>query len=396
MVATAKQEIRQSVERQRGELIALSRRIHGHPELSFQEEAASGWLADYLMACGFEVERGAHGLPTALVARAGRGSLRVALCAEYDALPGIGHACGHNLIAAAAAGAGAGLVAVADDLDLTVLVIGSPGEELYSLASVPDDVRGPGKALLLERGAFDGVHLALMAHPAPVDVATPPPRAAGRLHASFRLRDGTGTRFADPAELRRLDEAMAVAQVAITALATHLSPAARISTVGTSGCWSTTSSDAEIGFGAASLSDLEDLEQALDRCFQAGALGTGTEVELTTHLPYAELRPDPELVAAYRTNAEALGRAFPDLGPLLDRLNYATDMGNVSHRVPAIHPFFGIGASVVNHDPAFAEFAAGDLAQESMLQAAVALAWTAVDAATRPELRSHLLQPPHS
>jgi metal-dependent amidase/aminoacylase/carboxypeptidase family protein len=232
-----------------------------------------------------------------------------------------------------------------------------------------------------------------MAHPAPVDIATAPPRAAGRFHASYRLSDGAaGPRFADPTEVRRLDDALAVAQVAVTALTTHVLPPARISTVGTTGCWSAMSTDAEMGFTARSLHDLQEIEQALARCFQAGALATGAELELVSHLPYAELQADLELVHAYQANAEALGRAFPDLGPLLDQLNYATDMGNVSHRVPSIHPFFGIGATVVNHDPAFTGFTASDDAQDAMVQAAVALAWTAVDAATRPALRARLQQ----
>src|SRR5207248_4808513 len=127
---------------------------HGHPELKFEEEQSSAWTADVLGDAGLTVEMGVCDLPTAFVARAGDGPLHIAICAEYDALPGIGHACGHNIIAASAVGAGIALAPLVDDLGVTVSVIGTPAEE-----------GGGGKILMLERGAFDGVHTALMVHP---------------------------------------------------------------------------------------------------------------------------------------------------------------------------------------------------------------------------------------
>src|SRR5437868_9271928 len=140
----------------RESLIDLSHRIHSNPELGFEEEKASAWLCEFLADAGFSVSKGVCDLPTAFVARAGTGPLHVAICAEYDCLPGIGHACGHNIIAAMAAGAGVAAAQVADDVGLTVSVIGTPAEEV-----------GGGKILLLERGAFAGVHAAMMVHPAP-------------------------------------------------------------------------------------------------------------------------------------------------------------------------------------------------------------------------------------
>jgi len=145
-------------------LNALSHRIHAHPELGFEEEKACGWLADILADGGFDVETGICELDTALMAKAGKGPLHVAICAEYDALPGIGHACGHNIIAAMSAGAGLALAGVADDLGLTVHVVGTPAEEVGD---------GGGKILLLERGAFAGVHAAMMVHPTPFDALDP-------------------------------------------------------------------------------------------------------------------------------------------------------------------------------------------------------------------------------
>ena len=134
----------------------LSHRIWNHPELAFEEEQAAAWTADLLATEGFDVTLGVADLPTAYVAEYGTGDLVVAVCAELDALPDIGHACGHNVIAAAGIGAGLALRRIADEAGITVRVLGTPAEEL-----------GGGKILMLERGAFDGVHLAMMVHPSP-------------------------------------------------------------------------------------------------------------------------------------------------------------------------------------------------------------------------------------
>src|SRR3989442_7666861 len=159
----AKAGARERLATARDDLVALSHRIHAHPEFGFEEERASTWLAETLDQAGFKVTRGVCELPTAFVADAGSGPLCVAICAEYDCLRGIGHACGHNIIAAMAAGAAIAAARVADDVGLTVRVVGTPAEE-----------GGGGKILLLERGAFAGVHAALVVHPAPVDAAEPP------------------------------------------------------------------------------------------------------------------------------------------------------------------------------------------------------------------------------
>ncbi|HZD38824.1 MAG TPA: amidohydrolase, partial [Actinomycetes bacterium] len=138
----------------RERLLDLSHRIHAHPEPGMQEERACAWLSEALGDAGFTVERGVGALETAFSARSGPGPFRVVVCAEYDALPGIGHACGHNVIAAMSVGAGLGLAAVADDLGVEVTVLGTPAEE-----------SGGGKIILLEQGAFAGAHAAMMVHP---------------------------------------------------------------------------------------------------------------------------------------------------------------------------------------------------------------------------------------
>src|ERR687883_376181 len=169
----AKTAARTAFERARDDLVGLSHRIHAHPEIKWEEEQSSAWVAEALAGYGFDVEPGLCELPTAFEARFGSGPLHVALCAEYDALPGIGHACGHNIIAATAVGTAVALAEVADDLGLTVRVMGCPAEE-----------GGGGKIVLLEGGAFEGAHLAMMTHPAPIDIAEWPIIAAQQ----FRIR----------------------------------------------------------------------------------------------------------------------------------------------------------------------------------------------------------------
>jgi len=139
-------------------LVGLSHRVHAHPELKFEEEKSSQWTAGVLADAGLSVDMGICDLPTAFSCSIGSGSLHLAICAEYDALPGIGHACGHNIIAATAVGAGLALAPLVDDLDLRVTILGTPAEE-----------GGGGKVFLLERGAFDGVDAAMMVHPAPYE-----------------------------------------------------------------------------------------------------------------------------------------------------------------------------------------------------------------------------------
>src|SRR5919109_2723733 len=167
-------------------VIALSHRIHAHPELGFEEEQASTWLAEMLTDAGFTVDKGICDLPTAFLARAGSGPLHIGICAEYDCLPGIGHACGHNIIAAMAVGAGIAAARVADDVGLTVSVIGTPAEEVGDAG---------GKILLLERGAFQGVHAAMMTHPAPFDAAMPRIIAASMFNVHYTGKEAHASAF---------------------------------------------------------------------------------------------------------------------------------------------------------------------------------------------------------
>ena len=207
---TARDAATGTVNAQHDALVDLSHRIHAHPELKFEEERSSAWTAGLLADGGLAVEQGVCDLPTAFVARAGNGPLHIAICAEYDALPGVGHACGHNIIAAGAVGAGLALAPIADDLGITVSVIGTPAEE-----------GGGGKIFLLERGAFDGVHAAMMVHPTPID-GLRPRGERGRGLRGARHRSSITCRSRTSASASMQPTLLTVAQVAIGLLRQHI------------------------------------------------------------------------------------------------------------------------------------------------------------------------------
>src|SRR5437870_4915638 len=342
----ARAAVRERVAASRDRLVALSHRIHAHPELAFEEERASTWCAEALDAAGFTVERGVCDLPTAFVARAGSGPLHLALCAEYDCLPGIGHACGHNIIAAIAVGAGVAAARVADDVGLTVSVVGTPAEE-----------RGGGKILLLERGAFAGVHAAMMVHPAPVDVVEPVTLAWWDFEVRYTGKSAHAAAF--PEYGINAADALTVAQTAIGLLRQHIRFTDRVHGIVTKGgdAPNVVPADtcAKYIVRARSLRDLDEIRGKVMRCFEAGALATGSTLAVREdHSPYAEMHHDHAIAAHYRRNAEALGRSFPEMGAALERTAGSTDMGNVSLALPSIHPLIGIASlPAVNHQPEF-------------------------------------------
>jgi amidohydrolase len=380
----AKAGARERLAAARDDLVALSHRIHAHPELGFEEERASTWLAEALDAAGFRVSRGVCELPTAFVAEAGSGPLHVAICAEYDCLPGIGHACGHNVIAATAVGAALAAARVADDVGLTVRVVGTPAEE-----------GGGGKILLLERGAFADVHAAMMVHPAPVDVVEPPCLALTQFCVRYTGKAAHASAF--PELGINAADALTVAQTAIGLLRQHVRQGDRIHGIVTRGgdMPNVVPAHTEACYivRARTLADLDEVRAKVQRCFEAGALATGATMAVEDdHEPYAEMEHHPAIAALYRRNAEALGRSFPDLGMLVERAAGSTDMGNVSLAIPSIHPYIGIESlPAVNHQPEFAAHCATAAADRALADGALAMAWTAVDLATDRALRERLM-----
>ncbi len=383
MAADAKTAARERIEGARERLLELSHRIHAEPELGMEEEKACAWLSEELSGAGFAVERGVGGLDTAFSARSGPGPFRVVVCAEYDALPEIGHACGHNIIAAMSVGAGLGLAAVADDVGVEVTVLGTPAEESDG-----------GKIVLLEQGAFDGAHAAMMVHPTPFDVAQMPIIAVNQLNVQYFGKEAHASAF--PELGVNAADAMVVAQTAIGLLRQHLRPTDRVHGIvthggdapnvvpsHTQGTWLVRAHD---------LGELAEVEAKVLRCFEAGALATGARLEvIPVHPPYAEMRHDPALSSLYRANAEALGRSFLDLGND-ERTAGSTDMGNVSLAVPSIHPSIGIDSlPAVNHQPEFTAQCITPVADKALLDGAIAMAWTVIDAVADDQLRERLM-----
>jgi amidohydrolase len=375
---------RERLERARESLIALSHRIHAHPEIGFEEERAADWLCDDLAAAGFTVTRGVGDLPTAFTARAGTGPLHVAFCAEYDALPGIGHACGHNMIAAMAVGAAVAAARVADDVGLTVSVIGTPAEE-----------GGGGKILLLDRGVFAGVHAAMMVHPAPMDVVEQPFLACTQFEVRYTGKEAHASAF--PERGINAADALTIAQTAIGCIRQHIRPTDRVHGIITHGGDAPNVVPAHTAahyiVRARTLAELDEIRGKVVRCFEAGALATGSTLAISEdHPAYAEVKPDTDIAAHYRRNAEALGRPLLDLGPLLERMAGSTDMGNVSLAMPSIHPMIGIESlPAVNHQPEFTAHCATPTADRAVMDGALAMAWTAIDMASDAALVGRLV-----
>jgi amidohydrolase len=323
-------------------------------------------------------------LPTAFVARAGSGPLHIAICAEYDCLPAIGHACGHNIIAAMAVGAGMAAAQVADEVGLTVSVIGTPAEEAGNAG---------GKILMLERGAFDGVHAAMMVHPGPLDIALPKLIAAALFDVRYTGKEAHAAGF--PELGINAADALTVAQVAIGLLRQHIRASDRIHGITTKGGDAPNVIPAHTAarymVRADTLDDLEALTPRVFHCFEAGALATGAQLEIAGgDKPYAHVVHYMALSLLYQRNAEALGRQFVETAQPAG----STDMGNVSLAMPAIHPMIGINSlPAVNHQPEFAAHSATPDADQALMDGALAMAWTAIDAATDEALRASLLAP---
>lgn len=254
-----------AVEARAAELIEVSRTIHAQPELLFEEHAASALLADRLERAGFQVERGLGGLATAFRATCGSGSPRVAIMAEYDAIPEIGHGCGHNVIAAAALGAGEALASLGAELPGTIVVFGTPAEE-----------GGNGKQLLAERGAFTGIDAAMMVHPLDGDFAFAGTLAVALAEVEFFGRTAHGSM---PERGINALDALLVAFQAFLATKAAL-PTGRFNAgiITNGGTWVANVPDHTAAQFLLTGRNDEELRQSLDRlesACQAGATATG-------------------------------------------------------------------------------------------------------------------------
>ncbi len=372
-VPRLKQEVCAAVDAMQAELRRVSRAIHANPELAFEERAAARALVELLRQAGLAVETGAYGLETAFASDFGPAAgPRVALLAEYDALPEIGHACGHNLIAAAGVGAGLALASLGERLPGRVRVLGTPAEE-----------RGGGKELMARCGALDGVDAAMMMHPASVNLVTMPCIAMADVEAVYRGRAAHAAAMPERG-VNALD-ALVLGYQAIAALRQHIKSSERIHGIVTDGGQAPNivpeRAAGRFYVRAANLPELAELKARVERCLRAGAEATGADCELRwDSVDYLEIRYNDPLATAFRANAEALGREFFPSDRLPPGLQGSTDMGNVSHRVPSIHPMLAASPlHVTIHHPEFAKWAGSEQGEVAALDGAKALAMTALD-----------------
>ena len=371
------------IEGLRDELISLSHFIHDHPELGYEEYESSAVLANFVEGHGFEVERGSAGLPTAFRATKGTGDLHVVYCAEYDALPDVGHACGHNIIATSSLGAAIGLGAVADDAGVTVTLLGTPSEE-----------GGGGKVDLLDAGYFDDAHAAMMVHPFPSDRLEATVLAVDHFDVIYLGKEAHAS--AAPWEGVNALDALTIAQVALGLLRQQLRPGDQVHGIVTEGgsAANIIPSRAVGRFMARSVTfdRLAQLRERVNACFEAGALATGATIafEELGH-PFSHLESDPDILAHYRRAAEALGREFHLDDEDDPRPTISTDMGNVSLVVPSIHPLLMIPThGAINHQPEFTAACVTPAADQAVIDGALALAHTAIAIAEDEKLRQRL------
>ncbi|MCK6554871.1 M20 family metallopeptidase [Candidatus Binatia bacterium] len=381
LLPALKQRACMRVEAERERLLNLSMRIHAHPELKFEEYRAAAWLAEYLGANGFEVEAGAFGLPTAFAARLGQGRPHVAIVCEYDALPGIGHGCGHNIIAAAGAGAGAAVAEVIAEAGGSVVVLGTPAEE-----------GGGGKIVMARQGAFAGLDAAMMVHPAGADLSSMHVLAISQVEAVYSGRAAHAS-AAPHRGINALD-GLVTAYTAIAHLRQHIRPTERIHGIVTDGGQAPNIVPERAAglfyIRAGTEAHLQRLKERVTECFRAGAAASGAELSLrTVGEDYSDMITNQPLVEAYARNLASLGRSLLSPAGIGAAVAGSTDMGNVSKIVPAIHPMIAAAPpGVAIHSVEFARWAASDTGHHAAIDGAKALAMTALDVLCRPELVS--------
>ena len=369
-----KSAARATIDRHAEELRQINRWMFENPEVAFQEHQSSAKLAGFLSRLGFEVEYPAYGLDTAFAARTGTTGPEVVICAEYDALPGVGQACGHNIIATAAAGAGAALKDLADQMGFRLTVLGTPAEELYG-----------GKVDLINAGAFSEAAIAMMVHPSTHDVVDPVVISVAHLDVSFHGKTAHASSFPSLG-INALD-AFVQAYVNISTLRqqlettdkvhgiiTHGGDAANIIPGFTKSTWSVRAPNQE---------RLDVLVPRVTACFEAAATASGCtlSIEKVGHL-YEDMVHNPRLVDLYNANSAAIGRPMLRGHDLPPHISGSTDMGNVSKLVPSIHPMLGIGCyPASNHQPEFAAHTVTPAGEQAIVDGAVTMAWTVIDVA---------------
>lgn len=369
-----KQSAEQAFARVEADLADISRWMYENPEIQYQEYQSSARLASFLGEHGFEVEYPTGGLDTAFAANVGAAGPRVVICCEYDALPEVGHACGHNIIATAAAGAGIAVAGLADELGIRVTVLGTPAEE-----------GAGGKVDLIEAGAFEDAAAAMMIHPSPHDLLDPSFQARSSFTVEYFGKESHAA-FAPHVGVNALD-AFVQAYMNVATLRQQILPSDRVHCIidhggdanniipaYTKSTWGIRSADGE---------RLEELIPKVHACFEAAAQATGCRIEITPigH-PYVNMTNNPTMAELFRANSEALGRPLPTEAEI-GASGGSSDMGNVSQVLPSIHPMLAIDSrGAVNHQKEFAATTITDSGHRAIRDGALAMAYTIIDMAT--------------
>ena len=373
----AKKEICSYIDSIAPELIELSHSIHAQPELAYEEHFAHECLTKTLSEKGLEVEKGAYELDTAFEANAGSSGPIIALLCEYDALPGIGHACGHNIIAAAGIGAGLAASEFTEPFNGRLRILGTPAEE-----------GGGGKVKMLNKGAFDSVEAVLMIHPADADLPNISSLAVQQLKATYT---GKAAHAAAAPEkgINALDGAV-LGYMGVAALRQHIAPDERLHGIFTNGGQKANivpeTAEAIWYARSSTMERLENLKARLVETLYGGARSAGCDIQIEwVNEPYAEVLDNTPLLEAYMKNSESVGRFIKaaDDGGVVG----STDLGNVSHVVPSIHPMVKVAPKgTAIHTVDFEKCAKSEEGDKGLLDSAKSLAMTVLDCWKDPSL----------
>jgi amidohydrolase len=370
---TLKKDLASAIDSMRDELLGLSHAIHQEPELALQEFKAAARMTAAVESHDLTVQRGAFGLETAYVSEFGDDTgPTIAVLSEYDALPGVGHACGHNIIATAGYGAAMALAKLGARLPGRVRYLGTPAEERFG-----------GKEIMAREGAFDRADAAMMIHPSNLDLVTMPCIAIAEVEVTYFGRAA----HASAVPYRGLNalDAVVTAYQSIAQLRQHIRNTERIHGIITEGGLAANivpeRAACRFYVRGADVVELAPLKARVQACFEAAALSTGCKVETKWgNTDYLDLKTNWPMAEAFTRNAALVGRELTPISELPPGYAGSTDMGNVSHRVPSIHPMIAVApAGVIIHNAEFARWAASEKGDAAVIDGAKMLALTALD-----------------
>jgi amidohydrolase len=381
-VQQLKDRVNAEVDRRAAMLLDASHQIHAHPELNYEEHFAHDLLTSILADEGLETERGALDVPTAFraITPAMPGGPTIAVLCEYDALPELGHACGHNIIATAGLGAGLAAATVAAELGGRVLIMGTPAEE-----------GGGGKCKLAERGAFDGIAAAMMVHPADADLVAMQVIAIHELWVDYEGAAAHAAAF--PWKGHNALDAAVLGYMNVAALRQHIRPDERVHGIftraGDKPNIVPSHTSANYYVRSPTLATLQPLKQRVGACLESGAAASGCSCHIRwAEYPYADMLDNSAMIESFVANAAAVGRTMANPSPNLQVVG-STDMGNVSYLAPSIHPMLAVAPRGVSiHTPEFARYAGAEEGDRAVIDGAKALAGTIVDLLASADLRT--------